>query len=662
MTKKIIILMVLGALFLPIQASQAQTEARSYYYDKIKTEIMLNPDTTFDVTETQTYYFKGTYNQGWRSIPLKKVSNINNVEVFDGQTGKPLVHSFRRLNKLSPGSWDKYTYFQQNGNLNIEWYYNATDVTRIWIIKYKIQGGLTFNKNNDQLYWNIFSDYDVPVKQAQAVINLPQNYPEEKIHFTAYRSNTEKNSQTSFIYEGTKLFINGFDFAPGEAFTIDLDWPTGAVDRTAFWINLAKQNYGFIVGFIIILISFISILIYWLKTEVWLTGRGTVIPIYEPPQNLTPAQMQVILKEKTDEKGLPATIVDLANKGFLTIEENPGNKILKKIAGSNSLIIKLIILGLLLNISVLPFLTRYFHLNFNTATIWLYGYFFILIFFRLRILSYLDKSDYRLYPTEKFIKYKDSSELKPYELKLLKALVEGRVCFSTKEARKWSGTAKMNLTREIKKVKKEILKNTEEETLAFAKPPSKEIYKQIAFVVIFVFGFFVSQLMIKIGGVPQWTYIILTILISLSAFIFFVKFETALNQKGRELKEEILGFKLFLYTAERYRMQNLTPEMFEKYLPYAIAFGIEKYWAKAFKEINMTEPNWYHNSNFVGSATIGGTPNFSAGNFSASVFSASFVSSFSSAFNNSGAGGTSGGGAGGGSAGGGGGGGGGGAS
>jgi uncharacterized membrane protein len=102
-------------------------------------------------------------------------------------------------------------------------------------------------------------------------------------------------------------------------------------------------------------------------------------------------------------------------------------------------------------------------------------------------------------------------------------------------------------------------------------------------------------------------------------------------------------------------MQNLTPDMFEKYLPYAMIFGIEKKWARAFDAMNLSQPQWYggvagsHSSFFSSGGPSG---------FSASAFSSSLSSSFSSAFSSSGAGGGAsggGGGAGGGGGGGGGG-------
>lgn len=78
--------------------------------------------------------------------------------------------------------------------------------------------------------------------------------------------------------------------------------------------------------------------------------------------------------------------------------------------------------------------------------------------------------------------------------------------------------------------------------------------------------------------------------------LIFANFMPAKTPKGTLLLEHILGFRMYLHTAERFRMQNLTPEMFEKYLSYAIVFGIEEEWAEKFKDIYKGNPEWYEGS------------------------------------------------------------------
>ncbi|MFH0929840.1 MAG: DUF2207 domain-containing protein [Candidatus Moraniibacteriota bacterium] len=75
----------------------------------------------------------------------------------------------------------------------------------------------------------------------------------------------------------------------------------------------------------------------------------------------------------------------------------------------------------------------------------------------------------------------------------------------------------------------------------------------------------------------------------------------AVTKKGAELKENILGFKDFLSVTETDRLKfhnapKKNPEMFEKFLPYAMVLGVENEWAKQFEGIYNQQPDWYEDS------------------------------------------------------------------
>jgi uncharacterized membrane protein len=57
----------------------------------------------------------------------------------------------------------------------------------------------------------------------------------------------------------------------------------------------------------------------------------------------------------------------------------------------------------------------------------------------------------------------------------------------------------------------------------------------------------------------------------------------------------ILGFEDFLTHVEADRMDRMmqTPETFEKFLPFAMALGVERKWVSAFKNIYTQPPSWY---------------------------------------------------------------------
>ena len=66
------------------------------------------------------------------------------------------------------------------------------------------------------------------------------------------------------------------------------------------------------------------------------------------------------------------------------------------------------------------------------------------------------------------------------------------------------------------------------------------------------------------------------------------------TDKGVEVTRQINGFKLYMHTAERYRQKfNEKEKIFEKFLPYAMVFGIVKEWAEKFKDMQLERPDWY---------------------------------------------------------------------
>ena len=117
----------------------------------------------------------------------------------------------------------------------------------------------------------------------------------------------------------------------------------------------------------------------------------------------------------------------------------------------------------------------------------------------------------------------------------------------------------------------------------------------------------------------------------------------ARTTEGARAREAALGFKEFLSRVEedRYKRMITSPDLFEKYLPYAMAFGVEEKWANAFKDIYRDPPNWYTGTGQFDAVSFGHTIS-SMSNAAASSMSSSPSSS------GSGGGGSSGGGSGGG--------------
>lgn len=156
------------------------------------------------------------------------------------------------------------------------------------------------------------------------------------------------------------------------------------------------------------------------------------------------------------------------------------------------------------------------------------------------------------------------------------------------------------------------------------------------------------------GGPAVWLpYLVLSLALH-GLFAFLMRAPTP---GGRKVMDEIEGFRMYLDTAEQDRLDRmrspaLTPEIFETFLPYAYALGVENNWCKRFaRELPEQarrgagyHPAWYSGRMHGMSALdhLGG--NFS-NSFSSAIASASSPPGSSSG---SGGGGSSGGGGGGG--------------
>lgn len=118
----------------------------------------------------------------------------------------------------------------------------------------------------------------------------------------------------------------------------------------------------------------------------------------------------------------------------------------------------------------------------------------------------------------------------------------------------------------------------------------KFTFAMIGAVGMYIFG--------RIIGVDH-PVLLFSVLASGIIIMIFGAFMSRKTAKGREMKEYMLGLKLYLGVAEKDRLEfhnapEKNPAQFEKLLPYAIALGVEKKWAAQFEGIYNQSPSWYN--------------------------------------------------------------------
>jgi len=87
--------------------------------------------------------------------------------------------------------------------------------------------------------------------------------------------------------------------------------------------------------------------------------------------------------------------------------------------------------------------------------------------------------------------------------------------------------------------------------------------------------------------------LILCGVISVVIWWLFARVMTAKTVKGARARIAVLGFQEFMNRVDGDRLKKMPPTTFEKYLPYAMALGVEHHWAQAFAGIVQDPPQWY---------------------------------------------------------------------
>jgi uncharacterized membrane protein len=82
--------------------------------------------------------------------------------------------------------------------------------------------------------------------------------------------------------------------------------------------------------------------------------------------------------------------------------------------------------------------------------------------------------------------------------------------------------------------------------------------------------------------------------------LLFGRVMTAKSMLGVKTHVHILGFQEFMNRVDKDRLQRMPPDTFEKFLPFAMALGVEHHWAQAFQGLIQNPPSWYVGPTYPG--------------------------------------------------------------
>lgn len=219
---------------------------------------------------------------------------------------------------------------QANG---VRVYFGTKDTTLrpgeyTYALRYRTARQLGFFGERDELYWNATGNgWDFPIDAASATVSLPGAIAAADIHVEGY-TGAEGATGADYVARvdapSHALFRTTRALAPREGFTLVASFPPGAVARPsaeqrAGWFLRDNRATG---------VAGIGLLLLWLYyfTQWLRVGRdprpGVVIPQYDAPAGFTPGALRRIERMAWDNGCVAADLVDLGVRGALTIQQD----------------------------------------------------------------------------------------------------------------------------------------------------------------------------------------------------------------------------------------------------------------------------------------------------------------------------------------------------
>jgi uncharacterized membrane protein YgcG len=209
-----------------------------------------------------------------------------------------------------------------------------------YVIRYRTTRQIGFFNDYDELYWNATgTGWIFPIDVAEARINLPDSVPfRQTAIYTGPQGARGKDASIVEQQGGRIVFRTTRPLPAGNGLTVAAAWQKGVVEPptaaqlTQYWL---ADNLGLIiaVGGLALLLGYYGFA--WLRV-----GRdppkGTIIPLFGPPDGMSPAAVRYVDRMSFDNGCFTAAIINCGVKGRLRIVESDGKKLtLQKRGGRN---------------------------------------------------------------------------------------------------------------------------------------------------------------------------------------------------------------------------------------------------------------------------------------------------------------------------------------
>ena len=568
-------------------------------------DVVVNENNSFDITETITTNFSQEKHGIIRKIPI-----LNSIVRNDGSKAKNCAF----ITNIEAN--EKYTQNYSNGYISLKLGSSSHtllgDYTYVIKYKYYILGtdGL---ENADEFYFNLIgTEWDTKIENVTFKITMPKEFDTSLLGFSSGYKGSKDSSNVQYSVNGN--VITGSTKSPlksGQGVTIRLTLP----DEYFFniLIFLKKQYMNIILT--ICALCLLRAFILWFRH-----GKDeNIVETVEfyPPQGYNSAEIGYIYNGKATDEAIISTLIQLANKGYIEIEEVETKNILKK---KTFRITKLKEYSEKNEIEK-SFFTGLFKQGKPDSRV---------------VEDYIRKAEKKGEKVKKYqldlftkklpIKVVTETDLKNQfytTINSIKKYLENYFQFYTGRIYEENYDKKDNIKLMIKRICFLALCNV------FIQSKANILYKILTVIVLqfsipklintifFCKRKYVGDIIslviftgISLYFVKNYIYPMMLQNIEVKKFYIFILVEILIlvifnilmrkrTRYGTKILGQIKGFRRFLENAEKEQLEALVeenPKYFYDILPYTYALGISKKWVEQFETIATTPPGWYNSS------------------------------------------------------------------
>ncbi len=525
----------------------AHAQSKAVIVERRDANMTLNADGTVNVVETWVVKFQGgPFRFAFRSIPLHRISALE----FQGVSENGAAYA--RADTEQPNT---YRVQSDGGERALYWYFEpATNETRTFQLRYTLYDALRLYDGGDQFWWKFIEDErGYPIQAARVTVQLPAEFSPAEIVATTYENGIETNGAR--VVNGRTVEFTGGPFADGVEWEIRAQFPHGVVtqavqpwqkldDELAAQQELAAQRserfsfYAWAATLMILIGGALGLLTLWFvrgrDAAVALPAEFLNAPPDTPPgsgKTLTPALAGALIDEEANVRDVLATLIDWAQRGVIKIRALPQGA---KTADPND--------------------------------------------------------DYV------FEKLNGAPSLEhAYERKLMQDLFKGETSRSMLSIRQ-------GLAASLDKTFEGLYDELRRDGYWDVSPQRvRGQYRRFAWLLLvmvcpaaFLFqilaALFVQEdLFFSWAAMAPWG----ALGVILTALMILARYLPRKTRQGAEATARWNAFRRYLENIEKYANVAAAQDQFEKYLPYAVAFGIDKTWVEKFAAVDTPAPTWY---------------------------------------------------------------------